>query len=65
VPVGYGLVAFWSPDGQHLAVVGHETLVSVWRVWQSTEELVEYAKECCAFRELTAAERERFALPPR
>jgi len=65
VPVSYALYAWWSPDGQHLAVVGNETLVSVWRVWQSTEELVDYAKECCLFRELTAAERERFGLAAR
>ncbi len=65
VPLTYGLCAWWSPDGQHLAIAGLDTLVSVWRVWQSSEELVDYAKECCLFRELTAAERERFALPPR
>jgi WD40 repeat protein len=64
VPVVYGLYAWWSPDGQHLAIAGVDTLVSVWRVWQSTEELVDYAKECCLFRELTAEEREGFALPP-
>jgi len=63
VPVGYGLLTWWSPDGQHLAIVGHETLVSVWRVWQSTEELVAYAKECCAIRQLTPAERKQFGLP--
>ena len=55
--------AWWSPDGQHLAIVGLETLVSVWRVWQSTEELVDYAKECCVIRELTDAERKQFGLP--
>jgi WD40 repeat protein len=65
VPALFGLYAWWSPDGQHLVIAGLDTLVSVWRVWQSTEELVDYAKECCLFRELTAAERERFALPPR
>jgi hypothetical protein len=34
----------------------------VWRVWQTTEELVEYAKECCVIRELTEAERVQFGL---
>jgi WD40 repeat protein len=54
--------AFWSPDGQHLAIVGIKTLVSVWRVWQSTEELVDYAKEYYVFRPLTDAERKQFGL---
>ena len=33
------------------------------RVWQSTEELIDYAYECCVWRELTAEEREQFGLP--
>jgi WD40 repeat protein len=57
----------WSPDGQHLLVgIGNLTgpgHSGVWRVWQSTEELVTYAKECCVFRELTDAERKQFGLP--
>jgi WD40 repeat protein len=64
VPVLYGGSAWWSPDGQNLAIVGLETLISVWRVWQTTEELVEYANECCVFRQLTPEEREQFGLPP-
>ena len=63
VPVFYGGSAFWSPDGQHLAIAALETLISVWRVWQSTEELVDYTKECCVIRQLTEAERQQFGLP--
>ena len=37
--------------------------IQVWRVWQTTEELIAYAKECCVFRQLTPAEREQFGLP--
>ncbi len=56
----------WSPDGKYL-FVSIENLISpgksgVFRVWQSTEELIEYAKECCVFRELTDAERTQFGL---
>ncbi len=29
-------------------------------VWQSREELVNYARECCVFRELTPAELQRY-----
>jgi WD40 repeat protein len=64
-PAVYAPYARWSPDGQYVAVAMETTLAEIWRVWQSTEELVAYAKECCVFRELTVAERERFALPER
>jgi WD40 repeat protein len=57
--------ARWSPDGKYVAVGMEATPTEVWRVWQSTEEPVDYAKECCVFRELTAAEREQFGLPLR
>ena len=30
---------------------------------KSTQELVDYAKECCVFRDLTEAERTQFGLP--
>jgi WD40 repeat protein len=60
----------WSPDGQHLLVMIYNTTggpgkSGVWRVWQTTEELIEYAKECCVYRELTPEERQQFGLPPR
>ena len=62
IPVLYASYTWWSPDGKNLAIAGSETLVSVWRVWQTKEELIEYAKECCVFRELTDAERTQFGL---
>jgi len=62
VPVLYGGGATWSPDGKHVATFGTDTLISVWRVWESTEELLEYAKACCVYRDLTSAERSQFGL---
>jgi hypothetical protein len=32
-------------------------------VWQSTEDLIAYAYNCCVFRELTPEERGQFGLP--
>ena len=63
VPLLYGGFSWWSPDGQHLAIMGLDTLVSVWRVWQSKEELLDYAKENYVIRQLTEAERQQFGLP--
>lgn len=63
VPIVYGMGAWWSPDGNHIATVGTETLISVWNVWQSKEELIAYAKDCCVIRELTQDERQQFGLP--
>ena len=64
VPVLYGGSALWSPDGQYLSIAGLDTLVSVWRVWQSGDELIAYAKDCCIIRELTSDERLQFGLSP-
>jgi WD40 repeat protein len=56
--------AEWSPDGQNLVVGGFwADAVGVWRVWQSKEELIDYAYECCVFRQLTETERQQFGLP--
>jgi WD40 repeat protein len=52
----------WSPDGSRLAGAGGLFSPSVWRVWQTTEDLIAYAKECCVVRELTPEERQQFGL---
>jgi WD40 repeat protein len=63
VPVGDFLFQLaWSPDGNWLAGVGVSAHVEINRVWQSTEDLIAYAKECCAVRELTPEERQQFGL---
>jgi WD40 repeat protein len=54
----------WSPDGKYVIVGGTTKVPEIRRVWQSTEELITYAKECCIFRELTLEEREQFGLSP-
>jgi hypothetical protein len=42
---------------------GTNTLVGVYRTWQSADELLANARECCAIRPLTVAERQQFGLP--
>jgi WD40 repeat protein/class 3 adenylate cyclase len=65
-PGDWWIIPDWSPDGKHL-LVSMANLYSpgqsgVWRVWQTTQELVDYARECCVFRDLTEAERTQFGL---
>jgi len=51
----------WSPDGKFIAGNGYYPTIR--RAWQTTQELIGYAKECCVMRELTAEERQQFGLP--
>ena len=56
----------WSPDGRSLIVVGlGSNIPEIIPVWQSTEELVADAYDCCVWRELTREERQQFGLPER
>ena len=56
-------MAEWSPDGRFIATGGRGMASEVWRVWQSTPELIAYAKDCCFFRTLTPGERQQAGLP--
>jgi WD40 repeat protein/serine/threonine protein kinase/DNA-binding XRE family transcriptional regulator len=63
VPVGdYLFQLDWSPDGEWLAGVGVLANVEINRVWQTTDELIAYARDCCVVRELTPEERQQFGL---
>jgi hypothetical protein len=55
----------WSPDGDYVLAGGYIDRPLVWRAWQSTAQLIGYAKECCVARQLTPEEREQFGLPVR
>lgn len=52
----------WSPDGERLVSAALDDTTRVWRVWQSLEDLVEYARACCAPRSLTVDELRQFGL---
>ncbi len=54
----------WSPDGNFVILATLDPQPKIQRVWQSTRALIEYAQECCVWRELTPVERQQFGLPP-
>ncbi|KPK11168.1 MAG: hypothetical protein AMJ56_06610 [Anaerolineae bacterium SG8_19] len=55
--------AWLSPDGQQIldSVVPNGPLI-IFNIWQSLDELVDLAEDCCVIRELTPEERLRFGL---
>jgi WD40 repeat protein len=54
----------WSPTGEYVGAAAFSDPVPlVLRAWESTEELIAYAKECCVWRDLTSEERIQFGLP--
>jgi WD40 repeat protein len=55
----------WSPDGNYIIAGGYFNPPIVRRAWQSTEDLMTYARQCCVTRELTPGEREQLGLPER
>jgi WD40 repeat protein/transcriptional regulator with XRE-family HTH domain len=59
---GFTTSVDWSSDGKYLIAPADQVVIA--RVWQSTDELIQYAKECCVFRELTPEERQQFGLMP-
>jgi WD40 repeat protein len=55
----------WSPNGDAVIATGYFDTPVIRRAWQSTEQLMAYARQCCVARELTPEERAQFGLPPR
>lgn len=53
----------WSPDGLHFYVAGGLHTVEIIPFWQTKEELIAYARDCCVIRDLTQDERQQFGLP--
>jgi WD40 repeat protein len=55
-----------SPDGEYLAVIqSREDTILVFPMWDTLDELMAYAEDCCMLRELTPGERTRYGLPER
>jgi HEAT repeat protein len=63
------LIAFYEKISfditMRIVTGGYNSLLRVFPAWQSLEALLDYAREHCAVRELTDAERELFGLPQR
>ena len=56
----------WSPDMKQIApsaADGKNRILDLH--WNTTDELIDYTRECRLIRQLTADERELFGLPPR
>ena len=53
-----------SPDGNQIFIYPGEGTGYLYPVWDTDEELIAFAKECCTIHELTPEEREIFGLPP-
>ncbi len=54
--------ARWSPDGTQIVTASADGTVKIWGVWRTKEDLIAYASQCCAIRELTSVERAQFNL---
>lgn len=52
----------WSPNGRYLATTDRHDNVAVWRAWQTTADMIDYADQCCITRDLTDEERAQFGL---
>ena len=63
--VGGWVDAAYSPDGARVLIGSTDGTLQVFPTWHSAQELIDYAYECCVFRELTPDERELFGLPER
>ena len=56
----------WAPQGDWLLVSSPASETPfILPVWNTTQELIDYARACCVVRELTAEDRELFGLPPK
>jgi WD40 repeat protein len=63
--IGGWVECAYSPDGSRVLIGNDLGSLQVFPAWQTTQELIDYAYECCVFRDLTAEERELFGLPER
>ena len=61
--IGGWIDADLSPNGTQLLVASTEGDAYIYPVWETVEDLIDYARDCCLVYELTPEEREQFGLP--
>jgi WD40 repeat protein len=54
--------ADWSPDGSRVVTADLNGDIKIWNVWQTLDNLLTFAQDCCVVRDLTAQEQEEFGL---
>ncbi len=54
--------AGYSPDGTQIVIASNLGTLDIYPTWQSTQELIDYARFCCLVRQLTPEERSLFGL---
>jgi WD40 repeat protein len=62
-PIGMAINSVdWSPDGTKI-LISYVGRIVILPVWNTTQELIDYAHECCVVRELAPADRQMYGLP--
>jgi WD40 repeat protein len=54
-----------SPDSTHILITSGDGTGYLYPTWNTTDELISRAKDCCVVYDLTPEEREQFGLPER
>ena len=53
----------WSPDGRQI-LISYAGKIVILPIWNTAQELIDYAHKCCVVRELSPEDRALYGLPP-
>jgi len=53
----------WSPDGRQI-LISYAGKIVILPIWNTAQELIDYAHACCVVRELSPEDRVLYGLPP-
>jgi WD40 repeat protein len=57
IEIGGRLGCALSPDGSLLLIASTDGTTQIYPIWRTSQDLIDYAKECCIFRDLTPEEK--------